>query len=231
MITSEQIAEVFTINPPTSGDPCEITQLYGMNAEWYADIGLPYHNGIDFRAKHKTPIYAVCDGIITRVENGDVNDTTKGRYIYYETAPIMLKDGQIITLEFLNFHLWESLVKVGDNIEQGEMLSLADNTGRKTTGSHLHFGAYPLINHKRTITDCQGAIDPMPFLNIKDTIMKLYKEDGNPAVYQKGVDGKFHPIVYERFAKDMYGDWDDIHVEKIVIPDSQKGFPVGFYLN
>ena len=76
MITSNKIAEVFKINPPTPGDPCELTQLFGASPEWYATIGLPGHNGLDFRAKSKTAVYAVCDGTVTRVENGDVNDTT-----------------------------------------------------------------------------------------------------------------------------------------------------------
>jgi len=236
---SKEIGDVFQINPPTPGDPCETTQSFGVNPEMYARIGLPYHNGIDFRAKMKTKVFAPCNCKVTRVENGDANDTTKGRYIYLESAPIMLKDGRIITLEFLYYHLWESLVKVGDEVKAKQLIGLADNTGTFGTGtfstaSHLHFGVYAKQNGQRLNNNydwCYGALDPEPIINWKDTIMKLYKEADNPAVYQKGADGKFHPIVYERFAKEMYGDWDDIQVDTIAIPDSQKGFPIGFYLN
>jgi murein DD-endopeptidase MepM/ murein hydrolase activator NlpD len=233
---SHEIAEVFKINPPTPGDPVETTQMYGVNPQMYAPLGLPWHNGYDFRARMKTKVYAVCDGTITQVENGDVNDTTKGRYIYYETSPIMLKDGRIITLEFLYFHLWEGFGRVGDKVKAKQVLGLADNTGTFSTASHLHFGVYAKQNGRRlnnTYDMCYGALDPEPLINWQDTIMKLYKnslEPNSKAVYQKGKT-KFHPIVYERFAKEMYGDWKDIQVDNVAIPESQIGFPIGFYLN
>ena len=84
------------------------------------------HMGLDFAAKEGTPVYA-----------------SAGGYVIF--AGYTVNDGYIIILNHLNGYIsvykhCSSLVKhTRENIEQGELLALSGNTGRKTTGPHLHF--------------------------------------------------------------------------------------------
>jgi murein DD-endopeptidase MepM/ murein hydrolase activator NlpD len=76
--------------------------------------------------KERTPVYA-----------------SAGGYVIF--ADYTINDGYMIILNHLNGYIsvykhCSSLVKrTRENIEQGELLALSGNTGRKTTGPHLHF--------------------------------------------------------------------------------------------
>jgi hypothetical protein len=63
------------------------------------------------------------------------------------------------------YHLEKVLVKAGDKIKQGQIIGLADNTGKYTTGSHLHFGLKFLKNGKveNYYNGYFGAVDPAPY--------------------------------------------------------------------
>ena len=84
------------------------------------------HMGLDFAVKEGTPVYA-----------------SAGGYVIF--ADYTVNDGYMIILNHLNGYIsvykhCSSLVKrTRENIEQGELLALSGNTGRKTTGPHLHF--------------------------------------------------------------------------------------------
>jgi len=84
------------------------------------------HMGLDFAVKEGTPIYA-----------------SAGGYVIF--ADYTVNDGYMIILNHLNGYIsvykhCSSLVKrTRENVEQGELLALSGNTGRKTTGPHLHF--------------------------------------------------------------------------------------------
>lgn len=189
MKTSQQLAAVFQISYPV--EKLYVTQPFGVN--WgmdYTKMGIKGHNGVDFRASMGTPVYAVCDGTITEVYNGDPNNYTKGRYVKYESEPKMV-DGVSIKLQFMYFHLEKSAdgLREGMPIEEGNLIGFADNTGDPnwTTGSHLHLGMYPweLINgiFQKYNNDYGGALDPMPlFKDLTDKIM-FKKEKGNPSIY------------------------------------------------
>jgi murein DD-endopeptidase MepM/ murein hydrolase activator NlpD len=84
------------------------------------------HMGIDFVVKEETPIYA-----------------SAGGYVIF--ADYTVNDGYMIILNHLNGYIsvykhCSSLIKgARENVEQGELIALSGNTGRKTTGPHLHF--------------------------------------------------------------------------------------------
>ena len=84
------------------------------------------HMGLDFAVKEGTPVYA-----------------SAGGYVIF--ADYTVNDGYMIILNHLNGYIsvykhCSSLIKgARENIEQGELLALSGNTGRKTTGPHLHF--------------------------------------------------------------------------------------------
>jgi murein DD-endopeptidase MepM/ murein hydrolase activator NlpD len=82
--------------------------------------------GLDFVVKEETPVYAAAGG-----------------YVIF--ADYTVNDGYMIILNHINGYIsvykhCSSLVKrVRENVEQGELIALSGNTGRKTTGPHLHF--------------------------------------------------------------------------------------------
>lgn len=99
--------------------------ITGESYWFYQHIGLPYHPGIDFCAKHRCSLYAANDGLIIR--SGFFSDGGLGIEI--------LGDG----FSTFYYHLDECLVKIGDKVKAGEIIGYCDNTGKYTTGDHLHF--------------------------------------------------------------------------------------------
>ena len=83
------------------------------------------HMGIDFAAKKETPVYA-----------------SAGGYVVF--ADYTVNDGYMVIISHINGfisvykHCSSLLKKVRENVEQGEIIALSGNTGRITTGPHLH---------------------------------------------------------------------------------------------
>ena len=105
-----------------------------------------FHNGIDIKAKIGTPVYSVSDGKVYETGISGIS----GKYVI------------IIDIEekykFIFSHLSKVFVKQGVLIRSGMTIALSGNSG-KTTGPHLHFGVYDLINGK--------FIDPKMFIQHK----------------------------------------------------------------
>jgi murein DD-endopeptidase MepM/ murein hydrolase activator NlpD len=87
--------------------------------------GRSWHGGIDLRAEIGTPIRAAASGLViaTGWEGG-----------YGRVVKIWHQ------LDFMTVyaHNHENLVRVGDWVEQGQLIALVGNTGR-STAPHLHF--------------------------------------------------------------------------------------------
>ncbi len=91
--------------------------------------GLHGYNGIDFAAPVGSIIRASADGVvISSISNGGWN----GGYGNY--VVISHDNGS----QTLYAHTQKNFVKVGDTVEQGEMIAKVGMTG-KTTGPHVHF--------------------------------------------------------------------------------------------
>lgn len=140
----------------------DINQPFGVNyLNFYKNMGLLGHNGIDFRAKDGFNCYASHDGIVTWAgeDSGggiSINLTSNlkgpGFYtIYYHLKDIKGSDGKE--------------VKVGDKIIAGEIIGHCDNTGQYTTGDHLHFGLKETFDGGTINKDngYAGAINPAPY--------------------------------------------------------------------
>ncbi len=84
-----------------------------------------FHEGLDISAPTGTPVYAPADGIVTFVgiRNG-----------YGLTVEIKHGDRYITRYA----HLSESLVRVGQRVQRGDMIARVGNSGR-STGPHLHY--------------------------------------------------------------------------------------------
>lgn len=119
-----------------------ITQRYGANKSYYAQFGLPGgHEGLDIAAAPGTPLYAVYPGTVYRATG---NEGNYGIQVRIEHA------GGYKTVYA---HLQELRCAVGDVVEAGDVIGLADSTGN-STGSHLHM----------TVKKDGRIIDPTEFV-------------------------------------------------------------------
>lgn len=88
-----------------------------------------YHNGTDIAAPEGTPILAAAAGTVT-IANGV--DPWGGSYGYH----IKIDHGN--GLETLYAHCSAICVRVGQQVQQGEVIGYVGSTGN-STGNHLHF--------------------------------------------------------------------------------------------
>ena len=85
------------------------------------------HSGMDIAAPNGTPVKAPAAGVVTFADPD----------LYLTGGTVVLDHGFGISSNFL--HLSRIDVKVGDRIEQGQVIAAVGSTGR-STGPHLHWG-------------------------------------------------------------------------------------------
>ena len=85
------------------------------------------HSGVDIAAAKGTPIHAPAGGIVT-FANPD---------LYLTGGTVLIDHGHGVSSNFL--HMSRIDVKVGDRVEQGQVIGLVGATGR-ATGPHMHWG-------------------------------------------------------------------------------------------
>lgn len=135
--------------------PFLVSQKWGENPTFYNTINLKGHNGWDFAVVIGTPIYACHDGVV--FASGTTNDGAL-------QIEINTLDGAYRTFYG---HLSELKVVAGDKVIKGQLIGLSGNTGRYTTGPHLHFGIHPLKDNKDSEqgNGYNGAVDPVHFFD------------------------------------------------------------------
>lgn len=102
------------------------------------------HEGVDIFGAFRSPILAVADGTITRVNQNNLG----GKVIWLRPK------GKKYTLYYA--HLDQQIATEGQEVKLGDTLGLMGNTGNaKNTPTHLHFGIY----------EYQSAINPLPFID------------------------------------------------------------------
>ena len=85
------------------------------------------HSGVDIAAPQGTPIHAPAGGIVT-FANPD---------LYLTGGTVLIDHGHGVSSNFL--HMSRIDVKVGDRVEQGQVIGLVGATGR-ANGPHMHWG-------------------------------------------------------------------------------------------
>lgn len=85
------------------------------------------HNGVDYHAPVGTPVWAVADGTVTRAGW----DEGGGNIVCVK---------HVMSFESCYMHLSKLHVKSGARVAQKTVLADSGNTGKYTTGPHLHFG-------------------------------------------------------------------------------------------
>lgn len=198
---------------PTYTFPVRDTGNRNIQSLWGAsrDAGRRSHEGVDIFADRGTPVVAVSDGRVSftgeRGLGGKqvwLRDKPFGRSVYYA-------------------HLDSILVNTGQRVSVGDTLGLVGNSGNaRTTTPHLHFGIYKGYS---------GAIDPLPFIRIRETPSEeagfdssLGSINRNKAEVRIGPSTK-HSQISDLHAKDSVrilgraGNWYHIQAQ-----DSLKGF-------
>jgi murein DD-endopeptidase MepM/ murein hydrolase activator NlpD len=100
-----------------------ISGVYGSQRFYNGKAGRP-HYGLDIAAPRTTPVYAPAPGRVSLAETD----------MYFEGGLIFLDHGLSLTSVFM--HLDSLHVKVGDIVEQGDLIGRIGSTGR-STGPHL----------------------------------------------------------------------------------------------
>jgi hypothetical protein len=104
-----------------------INQYFAANPHNYNQFGLPGHEGIDIMAPTGSKIFSVAPGTVTMVHN----QPTGHNY------GVHVRVDHIDGWQTIYAHLQETRVSVGQKVNAGDLLGLADNTGN-SFGSHLH---------------------------------------------------------------------------------------------
>ena len=103
-----------------------ISGRFGNQRVYNGKPGSP-HSGMDIAAPAGTPVLAPAAGVVTFAAPN----------LYLTGGTLLLDHGFGISSNFL--HLSRIDVKVGDRVEQGQMVGAVGATGR-ATGPHLHWG-------------------------------------------------------------------------------------------
>ena len=150
-VTIEIIENPKLAFPVKNGANKDIQSFWGVER----DGGQRRHEGVDIFNKKGTPILAVKDGTIARVETNILG----GKVVWQRLESF----GQSIYYA----HLDSQTVSAGQTVKKGDIVGFMGNTGNaKFTPSHLHFGIYT----------GSGAINPLLYILKRDTIptkMKL----------------------------------------------------------
>jgi len=132
-----------------------ITQLFGVDPEFYKRFGFPGHNGIDYAISSGTSVVAAAGGTVAMVafENGGYGNYVKLSHV----------DGSKKYHTYYA-HLSSASVSAGQKVKAGTVIGLSDNTGA-STGPHLHFG----LRIDGENPPFKGYVDPMPFFSTGGT--------------------------------------------------------------
>lgn len=160
-----------------------ITQPFGENkVPIYKELGMLGHNGWDWFLKSGTPVYWDVDTA------GQIIETMVDRYGGLGVV-VQSKDGAK-HYKHRFWHFKGFAVKVGQEVESGDLLGWGDNTGY-STGDHLHRDLKECTENGQTLNRDNGyfggidiktffknvfVIDQINFLEKKKTILTKMME-------------------------------------------------------
>ncbi len=103
----------------------EITSPFGNKRVFNGQLK-SFHNGVDFRARTASPVFAANSGVVKLAEN-----------LFYSGNAVIIDHGTGIFTIYA--HLSRIDVPAGRHVEKGQRLGLTGATGR-VSGPHLHWG-------------------------------------------------------------------------------------------
>jgi murein DD-endopeptidase MepM/ murein hydrolase activator NlpD len=120
-----------------------ITQLFGKAntnlglLDMYHQLKLEGHNGFDFACDNGTTIYFPCSCKGTVIGTGIYNDGC----VFVKI--LTNDDAGLLVHRFL--HLKDVNVSPGQIIESGDLIAHSNNTGKYSSGPHLHYDISPVV--------------------------------------------------------------------------------------
>lgn len=105
------------------------------NSFYSARGGGKLHHAVDMRAPMRTPIRAVDNGTIARMNNGK-----RGGISIYQTDP-----AQKFNYYYCHLHSYASGLKAGSKVRRGQIIGYVGSTGH-SSGPHLHFQISKITN-------------------------------------------------------------------------------------
>jgi murein DD-endopeptidase MepM/ murein hydrolase activator NlpD len=119
------LADIVLERPPATPAVSFIRPVPGPIVSSYGPRGVAWHGGLDLRADRHDPIHAAAAGMV--ITSGW--ERAYGRVV---------KIWHVNDLMTVYAHNLENLAKVGDWVEQGQVIATVGSTGR-ATAPHLHF--------------------------------------------------------------------------------------------
>lgn len=157
-------------------DPSVVTSPYGLRR-------YRMHKGIDIRMKRGEPVVSVAAGKIVR---SNYERRGYGHYVYVD-------HGNGVQTRYA--HLSKRYAKVGEEVQKGEAIGLAGNTGR-STGPHLHFE----IRYGETL------IDPNTVFNFEEHYVRRASSQVSVQMAQATYDEIQKELSKHRYYKVRRGD-------------------------
>jgi len=115
---------------PPNNDSIDMSYAYASTQNGRRDP----HHGVEFQNEFGTPVYAVGDGEVVFADTDKVTLFSQWSN-FYGNLIVIKHENDFYTLYA---HLSAILVKVGDNVNTGDLIGQVGQTGG-ATGSHLHF--------------------------------------------------------------------------------------------
>ena len=124
--------------PPIDFSKTTITSFFMQQRIVFGTYGV--HKAWDFAAPSKTPLYASCDGVVTKVSFPYKENTTNTEGGGGNEIVITCEIDEEVTYKVLYAHLYpnSSKVKKDDLVKSGDVIASVGTTGY-STGNHLHF--------------------------------------------------------------------------------------------
>lgn len=118
------------------------------------------HNGVDFKARVGTPIFAAESGVIKGTGNTDTicPGGSYGKFVVIDHQN---------NLSTLYGHMSIIKVTTGQRVSRGDIIGLSGNTGY-TTGPHVHFTVYASNTFRMAKTNNCGLVPAGGYLNPLD---------------------------------------------------------------
>lgn len=152
-----------SLTEPTK--PFVITQEWGVRNSAYDQFGFTHHNGVDFRLGKDAKLFAPHEGEVSHV---GWQPRGAGLYLCVRSREAYdFPDGKF-HVESTFMHLATTSVQVGQTVERGDPLAVADNTGF-STGPHTHWRLQRMkpVKGRWVVVDKNGAqnsVDPLQYL-------------------------------------------------------------------
>jgi murein DD-endopeptidase MepM/ murein hydrolase activator NlpD len=210
----KKLNEFKLIRPSTAG----VSQLFRQNkVSFYKQLGMKGHNGIDYVNKVGDPIIAPCDLEVTGTEN-----TGYGMTLWAKTKQSVFDADREYKLEMVFGHLSGFIER--KEAKMGFTIARTGNTGKYSTGAHLHFGVRPVYRVKgkgwkvfNYNNGYFGYLDPADFWvkTYKDMKPMFAQDWATQTIYQLGVDGFWHIHSDAQLFQRLYGKFTAMNIPKL----------------